>query len=179
MIKLVLILISAYSISSWAAEDSKLIKAVHEGSVSEVTALAKNPTELKWKDSEGFDALFYAVSLNDLEKTQALLDSNASTKNLYTAKKESLLFEATRLGSEPVLSALIKKDPTLLKIKNADDESPVFEAVRQDQSAMVKLLVKKGLSLKEKNKAGKTPAQYVDSKNKKMTALFKELKLAK
>ncbi len=179
MIKLILVLISALSISVWATEDSKLVKAVHEGSVSEVTALAKNPTELNWKDSAGFDALFYAVSLNDLEKTQALLASGASTKGLYTAKKESLLFEAARLGSEPVLSALIKKDSSLLKVKNIDAESSLFEAVRQDQSELVKLLVKKGLSLKDKNKAGKTPAQFVDPKNKKMTALFKELKSAK
>ncbi len=179
MINLFFVLLSAFSLSTWAAEDSKLIKAVHAGNISEVNTLAKNLTELNWKDSEGFDALFYAVSLNDLEITQALLKLGATTKNLYTAKKESLLFEAVRLGSELVLTALIKKDPALLKIKNIDDESPLFEAVRQDQSALVKLLAKKGLSVKDKNKAGKTPAQFVDPKNKKMTALFKELKSAK
>lgn len=168
-------LILAISLTAFAAEDSKLVKAVHEGTTAEVTALAKNKTELNWKDSSGFDALFYAVSLNDADKTKALLDSGATTQNLYSEKKESLLFEATRLGSEEVLKILIKKDPSLLKVKNSDEESPLFTAVREDQSKIVRFFAKKGLSLKEKNKAGKTPADYVDPKNKKMMAAVKEL----
>lgn len=171
MIKLIL----ALSLTAFAAEDSKLIKAVHEGTTAEVMVLAKNKAELNWKDSGGFDALFYAVSLNDSEKVKALLDSGASTKNLYSEKKESLLFEATRLGSENVLTMLLKKDPTLLKLKNTDEESPVFTAVREDQSKVVIFFAKKGLSLKEKNKAGKTPADYIDPKNKKMAEAFKKL----
>ena len=172
-------LILAFSLAAFSAEDSKLVKAVHDGSVAEVKTLAKNPTELNWKDSSGNDALFYAVSLNDLEKIKALLSSGASTQNLYTEKKESLLFEAARLGSVEAIDLLTKKDPKILKVKNIDNESPLFEAVKEDQSKVVRALAKKGLSLKEKNKAGKTPADYVDSKNKKMVALFKELKLAK
>lgn len=172
-------LILAFSLAAFSAEDSKLIKAVHDGSTAEVKTLAKSPSELNWKDSSGNDALFYAVSLNDLEKAQALLSSGASTKNLYTEKKESLLFEAARLGSVEMINLLVKKDPNLLKIRNTDGESPVFEAVKEDQSKVVKLLAKKGLSLNEKNKAGKTPASYVDSKNKKMVALFREFRLTK
>jgi ankyrin repeat protein len=172
-------IILAFCLAAFSAEDSKLIKAVHDGTVEQVKALAKNPSELNSKDSSGFDALFYAVSLNDTEKTQALLAAGASLKNLYTDKKESLLFEATRLGAIDMIKLLIKKDPQLLKVKNSDNESPIFTAVREDQSQVVRYFAKKGLSLKEKNKSGKTPADYVDPKNKKMVALFKELKLTK
>ena len=175
MIKLIL----AFALSAYAIEDSKLVKSVHNGTVEEIKKLAQDPKELNWKDDGGFDALFYAVSLNDVEKIQVLLNAGALTQNLYSDKKESLLFEATRLGAEDAMEALLKKDPTLLKIKNINGESPVFEAVREDQSKVVRYFFKKGLSVKEKNKAGKTPADYVDPKNKKMVALFKELKLAK
>jgi ankyrin repeat protein len=179
MIKLIFSITFLSLNMAFSAEDSKLVTAVNQGTDAEVRALAKDKTELSWKDSSGFDALFYAVSLNDIEKVKILLKAGASTANLYTDNKESLLFEASRLGSEPVIKVLIKKDPSLLKIKNSDNESPLFVAVREDQSPVVRLLAKKGLSLKEKNKSGKTPADYVDPKNKKMVALFKELKIKK
>lgn len=176
---LLLISILFLGLSAFSKEDSKLVKAIHDGSIEEVKALAKIPIELNWKDASGFDALFYAVSLNDVEKISALLEAGASTQNLYTDKKESLLFEAARMGSVPALDILIKKDPSILKIKNVDGESPLFIAVREDQSPVVSYLVEKGLSIKEKNKAGKTPAHDVRPTNKKMTALFKKLKSAK
>lgn len=163
-----------FSLMAFSAEDSKLVKAVHDGSVAQVKSLAKIRTELNWKDSGGFDALYYAVSLNDFGKAQALLQAGAFTKNLYSNKKESLLFEAVRLGSREMLDLLIKNDSSLLKIKNMDDENLIFEAVRANQSVLVQHLMKKGLSLNEKNKAGKIAADFVDPKNKDMTVLFKK-----
>lgn len=171
MINLALVFI----LVAFSAEDSKLVQAVGNGTAAQVKTLAQNQTELNWKDSGGFDALFYAVSLNEIEKVEVLLAAGASTKNFYTSKKESILFEAARLNAQLIMTALLKKDPSLLKIKNTENESPLFEAVRTDQSKMVQYLLNKGLSLKEKNKSGKVPADYVDPKNKKMVALFKKL----
>ena len=167
------------SLSAFAAEDSKLVKAVHEGSVQEVQVLAKVPQELNWKDESGNDALFYAVSLNEIEKVEALLKAGASTQNKYGEKKESILFEATRLGANEILGVLLKKDPSLLKVQNSENESPVFEAVREDQSKTVQYLVQKGFSISDKNKSGKTPKDYVDPKNKKMVVLFAKLSSSK
>ncbi len=172
-------LLLSFYLASFSAEDSNLIKALNRGNIEQIKSLAQVSSELNWKDTIGNDALFYAISLNEPDITQVLLDAGASTKNLYTEKKESLLFEATRLGSEAILKILLKKDPSLLKIKNTENESPLFEAVREDQSQIVRFFLKKGLSIKEKNTAGKTPIFYVDPKNKKMVALFKELKLSK
>jgi ankyrin repeat protein len=160
------------SLTLFASEDSRLIKAVHDGSLKQVVRLALNKRELNWKDSAGQDALFYAVSLNDIEKARALLKAGAVTSNLYTAKKETLLFEATRLGSPEMLKMLLQKDPQLLKVKNSDGETALFTAVREDQSRVASYLIKKGLSKDQRNNAGQKPSDLVDPKNKDMMNVF-------
>ncbi len=172
-------LLLTFTLIAFSSQDSRLVKAVHEGSAEEVAQLAKNKEELNWKDSAGQDALFYAVSLNEIEKAKALLKAGAATGNLYGEKKESLLFEATRLGSVELLNLLTRNNSQLLKIKNTDQESALFTAVREDQSKAAAFLLKKGLSPKDKNASGKTPHDLVDPKNKKMVALFQNFKLAK
>ncbi len=165
----------SFCLAAFASQDSRLIQAVNKGSLQEVTQLAKSKKELNGKDADGYDALFYAVSLNDLAKTKALLKAGAQTQNLYSNKKESLLFEAARLGSQDILEVLLKKNPKLLKIQNTDHETALFEAVRSDQSKVVQYLVQKGLSLQEKNKSGKTAQDYADPQNKVMMSTLKKL----
>ena len=172
-------LVLALTLTAFSSQDSQLIKAVHEGTTQEVSKLAQNKKELNWKDSAGQDALFYAVSLNDLEKTKALVKAGASLENAYGEKKESLLFEATRLGSVEMLDFLTRQNKKILRMKNSDQESPLFTAVREDQSQAADFLMKKGLSAQDKNNEGKTPRDIVDPKNKRMVELFKKWKLTK
>ncbi|MFN8847140.1 MAG: ankyrin repeat domain-containing protein [Bdellovibrionales bacterium] len=158
-----------------AMANPQLVKALNEGRVDLVKELALDPKARDYKDSEGLDALFHAVSLGEIGAVKTLLESGANTQNLYQNKKESLLFEASRLGANQIIEILLKKNPALLKIKNSDDETALFEAVRSEQSKTVELLIKKGLSLKEKNKLGKKPADYASVTNKKMQSVLKKL----
>lgn len=154
---------------------SKLIQAVNEDSVTQVKKLAQDKKQLDYKDSSGHNALYHAVSLNNFEIVKALLEAGASTKEKYNANKESILFEATRLGSTECVEALLKANPQLLKEKNADQETVMFEAVRAEQSSLVKLYAKKGLSLKDKNKSGKTPKDLATATNPEMAKALKQL----
>lgn len=152
-----------------------LIEALNREQVDKVEALAKDKSNLAFKDSEGLDALFHAVSLNELAAVKTLLKAGASTNEKYQSKMETVLFEATRLGSKDMVETLLKSNPTLLKTKNLDEETVLFEAVRADQSELVKFYVTKGLSLRESNKLKKKPADYLSPQNKKMAKVLKIL----
>ncbi|MFN8792223.1 MAG: ankyrin repeat domain-containing protein [Bdellovibrionales bacterium] len=152
-----------------------LIQAVNNESESEVQKFAKDPRLVKSQDENGQDALYHAVSLNNEKILKTLLKAGAPTDRLYNTKKETLLFEASRLGSVQVVQTLLKKNPELLKKKNADDETALFEAVRANQNKLVKYYLSRGLKTTDKNKDGKTPADFVAKTNSELSKILKGL----
>lgn len=154
---------------------SALIEALNLGQVDKVKTLLKDKSNLSYTDENGYDALFHAVSLNELKIVSQLISAGAKVDRLYDSKKESVLFEASRLGSEKIIDVLLKKSPKLLKLRNTSDETVLFEAVRSDQSHLVKYYVTKGLSLKDQNREGKKPADFLTPGNDKMKKVLAEL----
>lgn len=172
--KLVILLLS------WAMAqvqfENKLIEAVNNESTKQVKQLSQDKKLLQLKDSVGHDALYHAVSINNLEIVKSLLKAGASTKELYNDKQESLLFEASRLGSVEVVSTLLKANPELLTSKNSDGETVLFEAARSSQNELAQYYVKKGLKTSDKNKSGKRAIDYAPTTN---TELLKILRASK
>ena len=152
-----------------------LVEALNLGQVDKVKLLIKDKSNLSYTDENGYDALFHAVSLNEPKIVSQLISAGSKVDRLYDAKKESVLFEASRLGSEKIVEILLRKNSKLLKLKNTSDETVLFEAVRSDQSHLVKYYVTKGLSLKDQNREGKKPADYLTPGNDKMKKVLAEL----
>lgn len=152
-----------------------LVEALNLGQVDKVKSLLKDKTNLSYTDENGYDALFHAVSLNEPQIVSQLINAGSKVDRLYDSKKESVLFEASRLGSEKIIEILLKKNSKLLKLKNTSNETVLFEAVRSDQSHLVKYYVTKGLSLKDQNREGKKPADYMTPGNDKMKKVLADL----
>ncbi|GEM_PF-3091322 len=152
-----------------------LVEALNLGQFDKVKMLLKDKTNLSYTDENGYDALFHAVSLNEPQIVSQLIRAGSKVDRLYDSKKESALFEASRLGSVKIIEILLKKNSKLLKLKNSLDETVLFEAVRSEQSHLVKYYVKRGLSLKDQNREGKKPADYLTPENDKMKKVLAEL----
>lgn len=152
------------------SSEPQIIRAValsQQERVKEI--LQSNPEQVNAKDSEGGTPLLYAVSNADYEMTKLLLEAGASLETLYSDKKEHILFEAARLGSEEITQLLLDKQSGLIAI-NIDGETPLFESARFGQSAVAKLLIKKGYSKTHKNKKGQTAFDIATDRKFKKTA---------
>lgn len=142
MKKIILILL----ISQFCLASQEIIDAINRGNDRRVEKLIKVKKNLQYKDSNGYDVLFHAVSLNEPDLIKKIILAGAKTDQLYNETKESILFEATRLGSKEVVEFLLMKNPKLLNIKNSNNESVFAEAIKARQDHLADLYKSKGLT---------------------------------
>ncbi|HRO67590.1 MAG TPA: ankyrin repeat domain-containing protein [Pseudobdellovibrionaceae bacterium] len=147
-----------------AAGESLLIKAADAGQTKTVEWLLRNGAVLDETDAAGSTALLYAVSSGEEETALLLIEKGADLEKVYGEKKESIVFEAVRLGRNKILEKILSKKPELAKKANTDGETPLFEAVRSAQSESAKILLKKGADKNARNKKGRKAADLADPK---------------
>lgn len=142
MKKIILILF----FSQFCLANQEIIDAINRGNDSRVEKLIKVKKNLTYKDKNGYDVLFHAVSLNEPELIKKIVQAGAKTDQLYNQTKESILFEATRLGSKEVVEFLLTKNPKLLYMKNSNLESVYAEAIKAKQDHLADFYKSKGLN---------------------------------
>lgn len=131
-----------------------LVAAAQDSRFDLVKKLLAKGADINSADREGNTALFHAVSVADEKSALLLISKGADLSRVYGDKKQNILFETVRGGSQPILSALLKKSPRLAKETDANGETAVFEAVRAAQSSALKILLKAGASKNARNKDG-------------------------
>lgn len=136
-----LILVSQMSFAS-----QEIIDAINNQNFKKVEKLIQFKKNLSYKDANGYDVLFHAVSLNEPKLVKKIVNAGASTDQTYNETKESVLFEATRLGSKEVVEFLLSKNSKLLKQKNSKNESVLNEAIKAKQDHLADFYKSKGLT---------------------------------
>jgi len=142
MKKLILLLL----ISQFSFAGQEIIDAINSENFKKVEKLIKDKKNLNYKDKNGYDVLYHAVSMNELKLVKKIVLAGAKTDQIYNESKESILFEATRLGSKEVVEFLLTKNPKLLELKNSKKESVFAEAIKAKQDHLAELYKSKGLA---------------------------------
>lgn len=122
--------------------------------------------------------MFLAVSTGAPKEIVAtLLNAGAKIDQRDGEKKQTVLFEAVRLGHAEIISLLVKKDPKLVNVTDTDGETALFEAVRSAQSTAVTALLSAGADRKIKNKKGQVALDLAQPKSdQKIIEAFKKTK---
>ncbi|MBX3040576.1 MAG: ankyrin repeat domain-containing protein [Bdellovibrionaceae bacterium] len=147
-----------------SAGESLLIKAVSAGQMETAKWLIRNGADVNEADLSGGTALLYAVSGGEEELALLLIEKGADLEKTYGERKESVVFEAVRLGQNKVLEKILTKSPKLAQGANTEGETALFEAVRSAQSKSAQILLKKGADKAVRNKKGRKAVDLADPK---------------
>lgn len=167
----------AILLSSFSSHASALMSAIEDGSLSRVKAQVSKAS-VNLADAEGITPLELAVSTGASKEIVAtLLEAGARTDLRTGEKKQSVLFEAVRLGHSEIIELLIKKDSALIDAKDSEGETALFEAVRSAQSTAVRTLLAAGADAQIKNKKNQRAVDLANPKtDQKMIEAFKKTK---
>lgn len=145
--------------------ETPLILAVSKGFYEISELLIRSKADVNKADSSGNTPLFYAVSNNDIKMTKLLLQNKAQISTFHGERKETLFFEAARVGSVEIINELFKENPSLLKQKNSLGQTALFAAIESVQGKAAQRLIRLGLSLKDKDSQGVSAEELAKKNN--------------
>lgn len=149
--------------------ETPLILTVSKGFFEMSELLIQSKADVNKADSAGNTPLFYAISNNDLKMTRLLLRNKAQTLTVHGERKETLFFEAARVGNIEIINELFKVNSSLFQQKNSLGQTALFAAIESAQSKAAQRLIKLGLSLKEKDSRGLSAEELAKKMNLKLT----------
>lgn len=149
--------------------ETPMILSVSKGFIEMSELLITHKADIDKADSSGNTPLFYAISNGDFKMTKLLLRNKAQTSVTIGERKETLFFEAARVGSVQIIDELFEANPLLLKQKDLLGQTALFVAIESAQSKAARRLIELGLSLKEKDSQGVSAEDLAKKMNLSLT----------
>ena len=126
--------------------------------------LLKDPIQIDKGDIYGATALCWAVKMNNLEATQALLKAGANP-NILTIQGQCCLFEAAKGQNLAMLKTVLAAGALISARSNMGRNALHYVAEHSGDSEMIDTLVAAGIDINQQDTHGGTPLQSGTSRN--------------
>lgn len=108
--------------------------------------------------------IFDAVKANDLAKVKVLIEKDALLVNLRNKEGNTLLHQASIIGSIPIIEYLLSRGADI-NSENTRLNTPLVEAIMSGRNETIKLLIDKGADFQKQNVLGYAPIHCAAMKN--------------